>query len=294
MITDPELSRTVRAFFEEGVDRMPDRVFQAVMDGATRAPQQRSLGPLRRLLPMPSSFKLAGAIGAIALLVAVGAYAVLPIGGGIGGAPTPTPSPSPSPTAAPVTIGGPMALPAGTYAVGEPFPRPPFSIVVPDGWRANAVTGGEASFSSDAGGPAGAFVGLFVVRQVVDDPCGHGPFDTTPAEPPVQDLVEGFSSMEGFEPTPVSDTTVGGLPAYRFGISNDIDTATAGCTDDLLLPLFVDASGAPASTNGGLEQQLWVVDHPAGPILVVAETGKDPVAGQAAVDELIAGIRFNP
>ncbi len=129
----------------------------------------------------------------------------------------------------------------------------------------------------------------FVAEAVFPDPChitGEPVAVATPDE-----LVAALTSMAGFPATQPVDTTVAGRPARTFVVTNTIDTATAGCTQDLMLPLFT-FSGHPegAGTNGGQRQVVWVVDVDGKPLLVLGDGWSD--SSRSALEALIGTIEL--
>jgi hypothetical protein len=103
MSTDRETTLAVRSWLEDGVNRLPDRVLDAVLDQVPATPQRRSGWSAWRSYRMNTYLKLAAAAAAV-LVVAVVGYQLLPRSGGIGG-----PGPSPTPT----------LLAKGTFAVAS-------------------------------------------------------------------------------------------------------------------------------------------------------------------------------
>jgi len=288
MRTDPDVTRAVRSWLDEGVDRLPERVLDSVLDAVPSTPQRRSRWLARRLSPMPNLAKLLGAAAAIVLVALVG-WQLLPSTRGVG-APAPTSSPTPTPTSSPSP-----SSPA--LHVADPFLMP-FSIALPADYARTSqpVTPGEAQFDGSAG-----FIAMFLVQSVPDDPC-HPPASEepssgspstapgTPAPPSAEELVTALTHLTGFDAGPISSTTIDGLPAKAFTISNTIDTGTAGCDGGPMLPLFTTINGTSPATNGGATQQLWVVDAPERPVLIVVESGPE----QRSVDDaVLSSIRFD-
>jgi hypothetical protein len=287
MTTDPDVTRAVRSWLDEDADRLPEWVLDAVLEMVPATPQRRPWWPPRRLIDMTSKVQIAAGVAAIVLVAVVGLQ-LLPAAGGTGGptatatpAPTATPTASPSPSIAAVAVGRP--LDPGTYQVGAPFPAP-FTLAVPAGWRGSTITGGEATFE----GPA--FLGVFKVDAVFPDPCktaGTSPVPVSTAD----EAVQAFGAMEGFTSTPAASDSIGGNPASRFEVSNSIDTSTAGCTGDLMLPLFT-SPGKPEgnATNGGTTATVWVVDAATGPMLVWLDSYD--AADVAALEQMVRSITF--
>ena len=213
--------------------------------------------------------------GTIAALLVVGLVVgaqLFGFGGlNVGGQPAPTASPSPSPTpSASITatlaasdVGSTLA--PGTHAVGAPFPAP-FSITLPAGMTLEALNNGTAAFRSQAG-----FLGMVIPEAVFEDPC-H--VDSSPIpQTTVDGFVDALSRMPGFAAVNVTDTTVGGKPARKLLLTNTVDTATANCTRDLMLPLFTTPdSPNGAETNGGMPELLYVFEVGGRPVLLAIDT----------------------
>jgi hypothetical protein len=275
MTTDSELTRSLRAFLEEGADRMPERVYQAAMDVVPTTSRRRSWrSPLERR-PVAMLLRVAAVV---ALVVGLGGISLLPNLGGVGTTPTPTPTATPTPSAptpTPMPSGGPVAgletdtvLGAGRYEVNAPFGFP-FTIALPAESLFREIGPGTVTFETPNGS-----VEAFVAEAVFPDPChitGAPVAIDTPDE-----LVAALTSMTGFTATQPTATTVAGRPARTFVLTNTIDTATAGCTRDLMLPLFT-YPGHPegAGTNGGQRQVVWVVDVDGKPLLVLGDGWPD-------------------
>ena len=97
MTASRDTERLIRAFLDEGVTELPERVYDAVRSDIDRTHQRVVIGPWRT--PDMNSFaKLAMAAAAVVVVAIVG-YNLLPGGDRSGG--TPAVSPSPSITASP-------------------------------------------------------------------------------------------------------------------------------------------------------------------------------------------------
>ncbi len=278
MTIDPELDGPVRSFLEAGADRMPDRVFRGVMGVIPTTPRRRTWRwRFRSVAPLLG----AGAAGALVAAVALGGAALLS-NGGIGSprvTPTPSPTASPTPlpasTVSPLPSGGPLdgvpvdaTLGAGTYEVGGPFAFP-FTIELLADTRFRGIGAGSVSFATPDGS-----LEVFVPKAVFPDPCRVAGSPTPIGT--ADELVAALSSMVGFTATAPTATTVAGYPARSFVLTNTVDTATAGCTRDLMLPMFTfvgDTAGA--GTNGGQRQVVWVIDVGGQPLLVLGDGWQD-------------------
>jgi hypothetical protein len=220
-------------------------------------------------------------------------------------APSASTSPTPVPTTASTTsptldaVGhlfpsdAGRTLEPGRYAVAAPFPEP-FTFAVPAGFRLDGYREGAVAASSTSG-----FIAAVIVDGVFPDPCKAAGGAVKAAES--KDLVEALTGMKGFEPGLVAQSTLDGRKAWTFDVSNHIDTATAGCSRGLMLPLFTSLGNADGdATNGGTTQRLTVVDgrpksHLApsyeGPVLLV-EDGWSTPADLSTLDEIMASVDF--
>lgn len=164
-------------------------------------------------------------------------------------------------------------LSAGAYQVGDPFAAP-FTITLPDGMELGSLVEGDVSFKHESD-----WVIVEVFENLFADPChADGPVDP-PIRPTVDAIVTGLSQMVGFKVGKVSDVVLGRHSGKSFELTNTVDTSTAGCSRGLMLPLWTYRGGIEASTNGGLREQLWVIDVD-GIAVIVARGGPgiDPVA----------------
>ena len=274
MSPEPEVTRIVGSWLEEGVDRLPDRVLDSVLE---QCPRPHSAG---RVAGVEVAFhdqhrphfryrrgRRRGCRRRASTL--------LP-GGGVGGpapapsaAPTPSRSatPSPSPTPSPMAVGTgdlKQSLEPGTYHVASPF-GVPFTISFPATWTPNALVAGDVNMST-----AGSSIAIDLVDNVFADPCrsAGGPMDP-PVAATVDGIVTALTQMVGFDAGPVSDAVVGGHAGKTFLLTNSIDTATANCARGAMLPIWTfrgDKSGA--ATNGGTQAQIWVIDVNGTPVAI--------------------------
>ena len=102
MSTDRDVTRIVQSWLEEGVNVLPDRVLDAVLDQVPATPQRRAGWLARRFPVMNNNVIRFGVAAAAVVIAAVLLIRFLP-GGNVGGETEPTPTPSPSP--APLAVG---------------------------------------------------------------------------------------------------------------------------------------------------------------------------------------------
>ncbi len=215
-MTDPETTRVVRSWLEEGATRLPDRVLDSVLDHLPTTPQRRSWRSAWRSPRMPLVLKVAASLAAVVLVVVVG-LRLLPAPAGVGG-PAPTASPAPSPTATPSptvtgSLAGQGALSPGRYLVNAGLPG--VTVAVPAGWSTDTdwvVIGprgircarrhGRPVLSRSTTSPR--------TRWLVSD----GKIDP-PLGPTVSDLVQAIVTHPAWTASAPTDITIDGHPGQR-------------------------------------------------------------------------------
>jgi hypothetical protein len=157
MRPDRDIERMLEAWLEPGASRMPDRLFDAVVDRIERVPQRRfvwthtrtSMTPLLRF----------AAVAALSLVVGIG---IAPLWGGHTNPASPSPSPSPSPsTAVPAELqyrwlGSLQAIPE------IPARDQAFASLAFDGRSLTLDAGGSANLVSVASSPSHGLLDLSV------------------------------------------------------------------------------------------------------------------------------------
>jgi len=211
MSSDREVTRIVRSWLEEGVNVLPDRVLDDVLDRLPTTPQRRHLWQAWRnpLVINTTKFVMAGA--AVLVLAAVGIGIYFGQSGGGPGAAGPTPSSTPigTPATSQPAVSQPPSPAASLPPAGEHVPgtyalRPePFSVEsplvrvrVPAGYEA---IGTYAVIKS--GDEPTDFVGLGVweVDAVYEDPCRWSAtdIDDQSVGPTVNDFVAALLAQPG-------------------------------------------------------------------------------------------------
>ncbi len=100
MTADPEITRIVRSWLEDGVTSIPDRVLDAVMADLSATPQRRRWMQARRDVSMNNYARLAAVMVVVSILVIGGIALTRPsLIGGEGATPVPTTSATNSPPA---------------------------------------------------------------------------------------------------------------------------------------------------------------------------------------------------
>lgn len=292
MTTDRDFERIALAWLADGPEELSDRVLDAVVDEIHVTQQRHALRLPWRFPSMttPARVAAAAAIGVLAIGGALYAFNSQPSVGGPGPTPTPTISPSPTPIAFRASSLG-ASLAAGRYRFAEPF-LVPVTLTVPANWRMDQLAQGVAKIVA----PSGREFDFVLVDQVPNDPCHSDKGNRTISETDVNGLVDALTHMAGFAAGPVTTTTIGGLPARHFSISNAIDTVVAACTGGTMLLLFHVVGGVSPATNGGTSQELWVIDVAGRPLLLLADppTSDWSATDQAAFQAIVDSIQIEP
>lgn len=298
MSFDPETTRHVRSWLEDGVTVLPDRVLDAVLDQLPATPQRRSWWPARRFAEMTTFAKLAIAAAAVVVVAVVGVN-LLPANGGpgVGGStvlpspsrsptPSPLPSPSPSPTAA--------FPPAGNLETGQrhaiELGGVPFTFTVPtSGW----VSNGTFSIDRSVGvGPDGAGFILWTDTPlgVFADPCAGTKGPSLGVS--VADLAAAVAAVPGTDlvsgPT---DVTVDGYPAKQVVLTIRDDLGCAA--QDFYLWYGPGPSNARYATAMGSTIRTWIIDVDGKLVWIDGETYEGAGPGPAQeIQQIIDSIQF--
>lgn len=305
MRTEPDVTRAVRSWLEDGADRLPERVLDSVLDAVPATPQRRPWWPPRRLIYMTSKMQIAAVAVAIIAVAFVG-WRLLPAPSGVAGpspiaspsaSPSPT-TPSPSPSTIPIGIANVYPFQPGTYQVPDPFIAP-LTISFASTFTSGVLMPGAIAFYRSE--PADFAPGLVIDRpyRVFDDPCHPPALSASPSASPGtlptgDELVSALESMQGFEAGPVTDTTVGGHPARTFVLTNALtDEQAAQCTGS---PIDLwEGGGGRNTTNQRSTDHIWIVDVNGTPITIDAQSqpGQTPEEMIAEVEAVVASIQFD-
>jgi hypothetical protein len=288
-MTDPETTRVVRSWLEEGAIRMPDRVLDSVLDQLPTTPQRRSWRSAWRSPRMPSIIKAVVPLAAVILVVFVG-FQLLPSSGGIGG-PAATPSPTPSPTATPAptitgTLTGQGSLSPGRYTVNAGIPG--LTVAVPASWSTDTdwvVIGPRGT-----GEPDGMAIRFYQIDNLAKNPLSSsdGPIDP-PLGPTVSDLAQAIVRHPGWTATAPTDVTIDGHAGKLVEFAIPLD-AKLGADGQFCLSLDAGDCGiwgfAPGQTFD------WYIVDVGGKRLIIDAyhypgTSADDLAAQRAVVESV-------
>lgn len=303
MRTDPEATRIVRSWLEEGVTALPERVLDAVLDQVPTTPQRRSAWPPRRVTDMSNPLKIAGGLAAV-LVVAFLGFNLLPRSGGSGGPPatvTPTatiaPTEAPTPTSTAVRSLPPGSLEPGTYRIDDPGDTAvPYTVTVPAGWSGRSD--GYVFKNGDAPGELG--LSPFNVTHVYTDAC-DAEGTLTAIGPTVDDLLVALAEQDGSDASSPVDVVVGGYPAKQvaMSIADGLDTSMCRYPDEGI-QIWAD----PAETGFFAipvedEARAWPayivdVDGSRAVLLTSAPDASSSPGDIAELEAIVASITFVP
>ncbi|HSK92495.1 MAG TPA: hypothetical protein VLA76_00390 [Candidatus Angelobacter sp.] len=274
MSIDPETTRIVRTWLDEGVTQLPDRVLDGVLDELVATPQVRA----RPRLPRSIGLLIAATI----LLAVLGG--ALTLGTRIGEAnrhPTPTQSAAPSVRSLMPLPSGPME--AGPYSVDAAFPVH-IGFEIPEGWSKVLSDPDliviERRTAGLAVGPGGGIqLGFSMVENLFADPCAlEEPMLEPPIGPSVDDLAEAFARIPAYEASTPVPVSVDGHP----GLSMELDLLLFMCPFGEA-GLWRTPAGSIRVAAGEEEQlTLWILDVGGERIVVTASTFPETTADDIA------------
>jgi hypothetical protein len=293
MTASRDTEHLIRAFLDEGVTELPERVYHAVRSDIDRTHQRVVIGPWRT--PVMNSFAKFAMAAAAVLVVAVVGYNLLPGDTGSGGTPSISPSTSPGPSAAATPSPSPSPsqlafFPSGPVAPGRHsivLSGKRFSVDIPgSGWFSNG------SFRIYGGSGQVAFIfWTDAPTNVYGDPCAKEPLDPPAGKTPAE-LAEAISSIPGTDLVDgPADVTIGGHPAtfVSIRIRDDI-----GCAPEEFM-LWYDTDPANGRWPDALGDTIstWIIDVDGTNVWIDASYGRravTPLHGEQR--QIIESIQF--
>ncbi len=277
MNTDRNLNRMLDLWFAEGFDEVNDHVLDAVEGRVRRQRQRPGWLLVWRDTPMNGYLKLAIGVAAV-LVVAVGAWQLLPGRDGNGGLGTPVPTASPpasSPSPPEFTL---------TYDPELPYL---LHLTTPAGWFRDdseyvlkkATAGSELAIAT------------WVVENVYRDGCrwADSIFDP-PVGSSIDDLATAFASLEDREVTTPVERSLDGFDArdLTMTIPTTFDAEFSACDEGGIGTMFrywtAPGGGVRYSQGPGERQRLLLIDVDGTRVLVLGRT--DATNSAAEVDEV--------
>ena len=316
MTTPRDPDSLLAAYLADGIDVLPDRVVDAVLDEAHRTRQRVVFGP-RRTPVMNSTIKVILAAAAVVAVVVAG-ISLLPqndaaVGGPSSASPSPGVSAGPSAAASPAASVSPAPpefpngvtdnVAPGTYlwSAGGATPAD-ITLTIPAGW-----SGRYGIPNKDRGGPGEVAVGDWIIANVYTDPCQwQGSLLDPPVGPTVDDLATALAAQKGRNATAPTDVMLGGYPAKRVELSIPADLDPATCDEGVIRTWVgpgedaapvdqTETLGEPRRMHPGQLNVAYIVDVN-GERLVI-DTWHMPgtsAADLAELDAILASMRIEP
>ena len=297
MSADPETTRIVRSWLDEGVTQLPDRVLDAVLDELPATPQRRATWwPARRLSARSTTLKfgLAAVVAAVVVLIGINTFGTSNTNVGGPGSDTPTPTPEASITEPSPSVD--RSLPEGEHTIwAEADGSRRITVTIPaPGWygeRGGGILGNvpeEENFAPEDAWMIGPFGGDIYVPA---DPCE---WSTTMPDTPATTVeevvaaVRGQASRDASEPV---DITVDGYVGKSITLHVPEDANFGECDRNQI------SSGAefctltqdnPAVCHRyhqfpGQIDELWIVDVN-GEVAVIDATWGDETPAEALAE----------
>jgi hypothetical protein len=292
---DPD--RIIRAFIDEGLTELPDRVYDAVRSDIDRTRQRVVIGPWRT--PSMNSFaKILIAAAAVVVVAIVGINLLPRPGGNVGGSPT-TPSPRPSTTTTPSATPSPTPVavfpPAGPLEMGKrhtfELEGKRFTLTVPTAdWESNGEFGIAKTQGMTPEG-AGFIFWKYDANGVFSNPCAQ--IKAPVVGPKAADMAAAITTIPGIEVvTAPTAVTVGGKPAQFVAIKIRDDIA---CEPNRFYLWYDSAHEDQAryATEKGQTIRTWITEVDGKRIQMDGETyvGVGPDTEQE-VQSVIDSIQF--
>jgi len=306
MTRDRDIERVLEHWLTDGVNEMPDRVYQSIFDRVERQPQALAPRLTRRLPAMNGSLRWIAAAAAVVLIAVVG-FAVFGRTSVPGiGSPA---SPSPSPTASRLPAGNPGELVPGDNAAFYFDPlgtgrTQTMSFTVPAGWVESFDGGIEYRLRRAVDGPDTTNLVLMrpdVVLHSQADGCPEAALEGVERTPAA--MADWLTSHQGLDVTTPQPVTIGGYDGLVLDIARRSTwTRTCPYSNGVpAVPLFSDLDPAEGGFDWGIggdgRMRVYLVDLGAGRLLWAAVEVEDQATFDTvapAASAIIESIRFEP
>lgn len=272
----PELdsTRAVRAWLEDGVTRLPDRVLDSVLAELPSTPQRpRSMWTDVRSLRRSTWVRLLVALMVLAIIgsslaIASGAWRLMPI---------------------PRAIDS-RALEAGRWVIDEPFPVH-ISLDLPSGWKGDEIAGDVVRIAHDDSSTFPASMFFTLVEAIYPDPCHFDAVSIVEVGPGVDDLSDGLATLKGVDVTPPREVVLGGYPARTLALT--APASTVGCSSRTDAPFRIWGLPELHWLAEGERNQVWVTQVGGTRLVVATEVFPDtPSRIEAELEAMVASVRL--
>jgi hypothetical protein len=290
---DPDL--LIKAFLAEGVDKLPERSYDAVRGAIDETRQRARIGSWTepQIMSAGRFALIAAAIAALAVIAInlLPAHTVAPVSN-----PSPAPTGTLVVTAAPFDAAVPLPRPVGSfsytivlspgrYVVDDAsMTRLPVSFVVPAGWQTLdgfVEEGNQPEIMANR-----ALFTTWIVDHVYSDPCQQP--HSANAVGTSTELVDALMRQPGRTVSAPEQVSLGGTTATLLVATAPASLDTQQCDQGKFLfwPGPNDDETQGWSSVPGQTDSIYVVDSPTGPFVITAT--QMPNASQADRDELAA------
>jgi hypothetical protein len=288
--TDRDTTRVVRSWLDQGADRIPDRVLDAV-EAQLHATPQRRAGWLARRFPNMNNTTVRYGLAAIAVVViALLGVQLLPGNDNVGGpgpTPPPTPTVQPTPTTEPRPAFpelGTRGSPAGRYVVGSlPFD---VTVEVPAGWSSidDWIVRGPRGTDE----PAGMAIRFFADTHLYQDPTSENS-PLIAVGPTVADMVQAIVDHAAWEASDPTEVTLDGRAGQMVALTIPTDVEIA---EGNRFRIFSNGRGGQVwGFAPGQTFELYIVDVDGQRLIIDAwhhaGTSEEDLAAQRAVVQTI-------
>lgn len=279
MSTERDVDRIVRSWLEDGVNVLPDRVLDAVLDQLPATPQRRA-GWLARRSPLMNNTIRMAAVAAVVLVAVVVTFAVLSRGG-TGGPPSPTPIPTPAPT-----------LPVLDQVAPGAYRFDFITFTLPAGW--NGTVNGAAKPDSDP--PNGMILNTWRnIATVYNDPCR---WQTTAVSvgPTVDAVVAAFVAQQRDTIATPVDVTIDGYRGKEIDLVVPLGVVIANCDGGEYRSYTEAPPGGDRYNQGPGQHDLLDILDVNGQILVIKRSfyPANTAADLAELTAIFDSIRITP
>ena len=263
MTQQRDLDALLTAYLVDGINQLPDRVADAVLDEVHRTRQQAVLG-LWRTSRMNNPLKLAIAAAAV-LVVAVAGFSLLPRDqSGVGGVASPSPSASPFGQTFEMTVNG----------SEKSVPRN-LTVQLPDGWGLSDL------WWANPRGDDSSSLSFSLVTNTFSEPCEYV-LRSPQVDQTIESVARGFSEISGTTATAPVPATIAGMEAMYVEVE---------APESLPCDPFWWWESAPGDGNypsSGQTLRIWVVD--AGGQVVAVMTRTHPETSAETREQLDAAL----
>lgn len=283
MSFDPETTRIVRSWLDEGVTQLPDRVLDAVLDQVPATRQRRSGWTAWRPFEMNKTLAFGAAVAAVVIAAIAGIGLLGPAGPDLGGpAETPIPTSTPEPRALLEGAEGPgtfVTTPGGDNPDEDP-PRITFDM--PEGWSANR----PFFISSEP------VANLFFLQPsgLYSDPCleNSGAPDVSVGST-ADEFAAALAAHPSLDTTATGEAVIGGYDAIRMELLTPSDLDYTTCEGEQFW-----VWDAPPYSQEPNRWNLWIIDLNGTTLVLLSDVTETTAEWAERTEQIVESIRIEP